>query len=176
MLAMETQMNMGDKVFDITRDRMWAGGLAEALDEARANGKYLLIATGAEPTRSWKLGVALAFLDEDMLGLSRKFHCVTVADNRAANDRLIERPTLLVCTPEGREIVSATADTVEELIPALRGMLEHVVAMEKLSITPTVAKAPIRKEKTIRYAHVDKTPARLSMRCFFASLAHAILG
>jgi len=175
MLAMETEMNTGDKVFDITRDRMWAGGLAEAIDEARANGKYLLIATGAEPTRSWKLGVALAFLDEDMLGLSRKFHCVTVADNRSADDRLIERPTLLVCTPDGREIVSATADSVEELIPAVRGILEHVVAMENISIKP-IAKAPIRKEKTIRYAHVDKMPARLSMRCFFASLAHAILG
>lgn len=176
MLAMETEMNMGDKVFDITRDKMWSSGLAEALDEARANGKYLLIATGAEATRSWKLGVALAFLEEDMLSLSRKFHCVTVADSRVGSDRLIERPTLLVCTPEGREIVSATADSVEELIPALRGMLEHVVALEKISIKPSVAKTPSRIAKKIRYAHVDKMPARLSMRCFFGSLAHAILG
>ena len=175
-MATMTELNTGNKIFDITADKMWAGGLAEALDEARAKGKYLLIATGAEASHSWKLGVALAFLEEDMLSLSRKFHCVTVADNRAVGNRLIDRPTLMVCTPDGREIVSATANTVEELIPALRGMLEHVVAVEKIAVKPSTQPITERTLFGIRFANVDKAPVRPSVRHFFGSLAHAVLG
>lgn len=174
MTAMNTELNMGDKIFDITRDKMWAGGLAEALDEARANGKFLLIATGAEAARSWKLGVALAFLESDMLDLSRKFHCVTVADNRRFDDRLVDRPTIMVCTPEGREIVSASADSIEELIPAIRGMVEHVMAIEQPRVKLFGNRAgAVRK---IRFARVDAAPARLTVRHIFGTLAHAILG
>ena len=162
MTTTQTELNMGDKIFDITRDRLWADGLVEARNEARSKGKFLLIATGAEPSKSWKLGVALAFLKEDTLSLSRKFHCVIVDDKRDAGQRMTASPAIVICTPDGREIVSATAPTIEELIPALRGMLEHVIAVEQSSKDCPVGKTD--------------ASARPSIRHFFGVLAHAILG
>ena len=161
MNALHTETNMGTEIFDIKTNRLWANGLYAALEETRSTGKYLLIAAGAESARTWKLGVALAFMDEDMIALSRKFHCVTVNESRTGR-RLAGRPTLMICTPDGREIVSAVADTVEELIPALRGMMDHVVEMEQ----------PNR----LCRGRGTAQSARLSMRQLMGSVAHAILG
>ena len=162
MATMNAERNTCEKIFNITRDRMWADGLGEAFDEAKATGKFVLIATGAEPKNNWKLGVALAFMETDMLALSRKFHCVMVNDSRSADRRLATRPTIMICAADGAEIVSATADTMDELIPALRGMLEHVAAVSEPAKRPARRAAP--------------TVARLSVRHFFGTLAHAILG
>lgn len=158
----QTELKMGEKAFDITRDRLWADGLAEAFEEARAKGKYLLIATGAEPAKSWKLGVALAFLEQDMLTLSRKFHCVIVNEKRVEGQRMTQTPAIMICTADGREIVTGAAPTIEELIPALRGMLEHVIAVEQGS------------NECVR-CKVGAT-ARPTLRHFVGMLAHAILG
>lgn len=161
MNAMHTEINMATEIFDVKSSRLWASGLAEALAETQSTGKYLLIAAGAEPAQSWKLGVALAFMDESVIALSRKFHCVIV--NESNNGQHVAgRPTLMICTPDGREIVSAVAESIEELIPALRGMMEHVVQMDQ--------------PKRLRGNCTRPTLGRLSLRHFVGAVANAILG
>ncbi len=173
--------NVTESVYNgqTTNNRFWANDLEGAFAEARATGKYVLIAVGADTCRNWRLAMALAFMDEDMIDLSRQFQCVMVNDNRPGEGRfagkydVTQYPTVLVCDPNGREICRTQANTFEELVPSVQIMLQKLA--ERLTARP--AMHFVFTAKSFGCGSRPRRSGRPSLlRVLVCSVAHAILG
>jgi hypothetical protein len=173
MQATETITNNGTQ--DMTDGTaFWSKNIDAAFTEARANGKYVLIAFGAEYRPTWKMAVALAFMNEAAIDLSRKFQCVLVDETWPHGDRtaaiygVTKFPTVVICNAQGKVIYRISSLLgLEELIPELSTTVLEIVASRHV--------APVAKIACVK---VQRRPATrpLALRTWIGALAHAIIG
>lgn len=157
-----------------TETKFWSSNVDDAFAEARTSDKYVMIAFGAEWARSWKLAVALAFMNEAALDLSRKFQCVMVGENWPSGKRTAEIygvsafPTVVICTAQGHVIYRASGvECLEDLVPVLAKIVLEIVERN----------AVVEKART-EIAKLPRTAARRpsAIRNLMTVLAQAILG